>query len=278
MLFHCRAVKLPAVVRQTTRHTGAHRGGHSSAKPTGPHRSTRNKKDQNDEDPLGSVPDIVNVDPAEDVIDKPKQVERRQVACRGKRFGPAQAAIRKIEEPKLKACSVVVDTDTPKLKKSATDDKPKPKSKKSATDDKPKPKSKKSATDDKPKPKSKKSATESVTPKEKSKENIQPKEQLDKNVGIPKEKETEVVSNETENVEPKEQSDKHVEIPEEKDTENGEASYHMEHVAAYIKSVDDVETNDTEDGGTKQEKIRNIREAFEINRLECVIDRLLRID
>ena len=166
---------MPAVVRLPTRHTGARLGGHSSAKPTGPRHSTRNKKDQNDEDPLGSVPDIVNVDPAEDGIDKPKQVERRQVACRGKRFAPTQAPIRKIEEPKLKACSVVVDTDTPKLKKSATDDKPKPNSKKSATDDK-------------PKPKLKKSATESVTPKEKSKENIQPKEQLDKNVGIPKEK------------------------------------------------------------------------------------------
>ena len=206
MLFHCRAVKLPAVVRQTTCCTGAHRGGHSSAKPTDPHCSTRNKKDQNNEDPLGSVPDIVNVDPAEDGIDKPKQVERRQVACRGKHF----------------ACSVVMDTDTPKLKKIAADDKPKPKSKKRATDDK-------------PKPKSKKSATESVTPKEKSKENIQPKEQSDKHVGIPKEKETEVVSNKTENGEPKEQSDKHVEIPEEKATENGEASYHMEHVAAYVK-------------------------------------------
>ena len=236
---------MPAVVRQTTRHTGARHGGHSSAKPTGPRHSTRNKTDQNDEDPLGSVPDIVNVDPAEDGIDKPKQVERRQVACRGKRFAPAQAPICKIEEPKLKACSVVMDTDTPKLKKSAAADKPKPKSKKSATDDK-------------PKPKSKKSATESVTPKEKSKENIQPKEQLDKNVGIPKEKETEVVSKETENVEPKEQLDKHVEIPEEKETENGEASYHMEHVAAYVKNVDDVETKDTEDGGTKQEKIRNV--------------------
>ena len=64
-----------------------------------------------------------------------------------------------------------------------------------------------------------------------------------------------MVSKETENVEPKEQSDKHVEIPEEKETENGEASYHMEHVAAYVKSVDDVETKDTEDGGTKQEKL-----------------------
>ena len=162
MLFHCRDVKLPAVVRQTTHHTGAGRGGHSSAKPTGPHCSTRNKKDQNNEDLLGSVPDIVNVDPAEDGIDKPKQVERRQVACRGKHFAPAQALIRKIEEPKLKPCSVVMDTDTPKLKKITAADKPKPKSKKSATDDK-------------PKPKSKKSATESVTPKEKSKENIQPK-------------------------------------------------------------------------------------------------------
>ena len=262
-------------MRQTTHHTGACCGGHSSAKPTGPRRSTRNKKDQNDEDPLGSVPDIVNVDPAEDGIDKPNQVERRQVACRGKCFAPTQARIRKIEEPKLKACSVVVDTDTPKLKKIAADDKPKPKSKKSATDDKPKPKLKKSATDDKPKPKSKKSATESVTPKEKSKENIQSKEQSDKHVGIPKEKETEVVSNETENGEPKEQSDKHVEIPEEKATENGEACYHMEHVAAYIKSVDDVETQDTKDGGTKQEKIRNIREAFEINRLECAIEKVI---
>ena len=44
--------------------------------------------------------------------------------------------------------------------------------------------------------------------------------------------------------------------------ENGEASYHMEHVAAYVKRVDDVETQDTEDGGTKQEKIRNIREVL----------------
>ena len=128
---------MPTVVRQTTRRTGARRGGNSSAKPTGPHRSTRNKKDQNDEDLLGSVPDIVNVDPAEDGIDKAKQVERRQVACRGKHFAPAQALICKIEEPKLKPCSVVVDTDTSKLKKIAAADKPKPKSKKSATDDKP---------------------------------------------------------------------------------------------------------------------------------------------
>ena len=44
LLFHCRAVKLPAVVRQTTYCTGAHRGGHSSAKLTGPRRSTRIKK------------------------------------------------------------------------------------------------------------------------------------------------------------------------------------------------------------------------------------------
>ena len=193
MLFHCRAVKLPAVVRQTTCHTGAHRGGHSSAhvdpKPTGPRRSTRNKKDQNDEDLLGTLPDILHVDTAEDGIDKPKQVERRQVACRGKCFAPAQAPICKIEEPKLKACSVVMDTDTPKPKKIAADDKPKQKSKKIAADDK-------------PKPNSKKSVTESVTPKEKSKENIQPKEQSDKHVEIPKEKATEVVSNETENGEP----------------------------------------------------------------------------
>ena len=89
---------MPALVRQTTHHTGACCGGHSSAKPTGPRRSTRNKKDQNDEDPLGSVPDIVNVDPAEDGIDKTKQVERRQVARRGKCFAPTQARIRKIEE------------------------------------------------------------------------------------------------------------------------------------------------------------------------------------
>ena len=56
-----------------------------------------------------------------------------------------------------------------------------------------------------------------------------------------------MVSNETENVESKEQLDKHVEIPEEKEKEHGEASYHMEHVAAYVKSVDNVETKDTED-------------------------------
>ena len=262
MLFHCRAVKLPAVVRQTTCHTGAHRGGHSSAhvdpKPTGPRRSTRNKKDQNDEDLLGSLPDILHVDTAEDGIDKPKQVERRQVACRGKCFAPAQAPICKIEEPKLNACSVVMDTDTQKPKKIAADDKPKQKSKKIAADDK-------------PKPNSKKSATESLTPKEKSKENIQPKEQSDKHVEIPKEKATEVVSNETENGEPKEESDKNVEIPKEKatevvsnETENGEPSYKIEHVAAYIKTIDDVETQDTEDGGTIQEKTRNIHEAFEI--------------
>ena len=77
MLCHCRAVKLPAIVRQTTRHTGAHHGGHSSAhvdpKPTGPCHSTRNKKDQNDEDPLGSLPDILHVDTAEDGIDKPNK-------------------------------------------------------------------------------------------------------------------------------------------------------------------------------------------------------------
>ena len=100
----------------------------------------------------------------------------------------------------------------------------------------------------------KKSATESVTPKEKSKENIQPKEQLDKHVEIPKEKATEVVSNET---------------------ENGEPSYEIEHVGVYVKTIDDVETQDTEDGGTRQEKIRNICEALEINRLECVIEKVI---
>ena len=162
-----------------------------------------------------------------------------------------------------------MDTDTPKPKKIAADDKPKQKSKKIAADDK-------------PKPKSKKSATESVTPKEKSKENIQLKEQSDKYVEIPKEKATEVVSNETENGEPKEQSDKHVEIPKEKatevvsnKTENGDPSYKIEHVAAYVKTIDDVETQDTKDGGTRQEKIRNIHEAFEINRLECAIEKVI---
>ena len=269
MLFHCRAVKLPAVVRQTSHHTAAHRGGHSSAdvdpKPSVARCSTRNKKNQNDKDPLGSVPNIVHVDPAEDVIDKTKQVQRRQVACRGKCFAPAQALIHKIEEPKLKACSVVVDTE-----KVAGNYKPKPK-------DRPK-----------PKPKSKKIAAESVTPKEKSKENVEPKEQLEKHVEIPKEKPTEVVSKETENgepkdnIEPKEQSEKHVEIPKEKatevvsnDTENGEPSYEIEHVAVYVKTVDDVETQDTEDGCTKEEKMKNIHHAFEINRLECVIDKVI---
>ena len=97
-----------------------------------------------------------------------------------------------------------------------------------------------------------------------------------------KKKATEVVSNKTENGEPKEQSDKHVEIPKEKatevvsnETENGEPSYEIEHVAAYVKTIDDVETQDTEDGGTRQEKIRNIREAFEINRLECAIEKVI---
>ena len=90
MLFHCRAVKLPAVVRQTSHHTAAHHGGHSSAhvepEPSGACRSSRNKKNQNGEDLLGSPPDILHVDTAEDGIDKPKQVQRRQVAHRGKCF------------------------------------------------------------------------------------------------------------------------------------------------------------------------------------------------
>ena len=131
---------MPAVVRQTSHHTAAHRGGHSSTyvdpKPSVAHRSTRNKKNQNNKDPLGSVPDIVHVDPAEDVIDKPKQVQRRQVAHRGKCFAPAQAPIRKIEEPRLKACSVVVDTE-----KVAGNYKTKPKDR-----PKPKPKSNKMCT------------------------------------------------------------------------------------------------------------------------------------
>ena len=87
MLFHCRAVKLPAVVRQTSRHTAAHCGGHSSAhvqpKPSGARCSARNKKDHNDKDLLGSPPDILHVDTAVEDIEKPKQVQRRQVACRG---------------------------------------------------------------------------------------------------------------------------------------------------------------------------------------------------
>ena len=81
----------------------------------------------------------------------------------------------------------------------------------------------------------KKIAAESVTPKEKSKENVEPKEQLEKHVEIPKEKSTEVVSNETENVEP---------------------SYEIEHVAVCMNSGDDVETQDTKDGHTKEEKIK----------------------
>ena len=116
MLFHCRAVKLPAVVRQTSHRTASHRGGHSSApvepKPSGARRSTRNKNNHNEEDPLGSVPDILQVDTVDDAIDKPKQVQRRQVACRGKCFEPMQAPIRKIEKPQLKACSVVVGLET----------------------------------------------------------------------------------------------------------------------------------------------------------------------
>ena len=59
------------------------------------------------------------------------------------------------------------------------------------------------------------------------------------------------------------------------ETENGEPSYEIEHVAAYVKTVDDVETQDTEDGGTRQEKIRNIHEAFEINRVECAIEKVI---
>ena len=55
-LVNCRAVKLPAVVRQTSHPTAAHRGGHSSAhvepKPSGAHHSSRNKKNQNGKDPL----------------------------------------------------------------------------------------------------------------------------------------------------------------------------------------------------------------------------------
>ena len=90
MLFHCRAVKLPAVVRQMSHRTASRRGGHSSApvqtKPSGPRHSTRNKNNHNEEDPLGSVPDILQVDNVDDATDKPKQVQRRQVACRGKRF------------------------------------------------------------------------------------------------------------------------------------------------------------------------------------------------
>ena len=96
----------------------------------------------------------------------------------------AHAPIHKIEEPKLKACSVVVGLDKD-MQKVYENDKPKPK-------DTLKPKPKKIAADDKPKPKSKKIAAASVTPTEKSKVNIEPKE-----------KATEVVSKETENIEPK---------------------------------------------------------------------------
>ena len=143
------------------------------------------------------------------------------------------------------------DKPKPELNTIVAKDKPKPKSKKMAANDKPKQKSKKIAADDKPKPKSKKITAESVTPKEKSKENVEPKEQSEKHVEIPKEKSTEVVSTETQNV---------------------ELSYEIEHVAAYINNG---ETQDTEDGHTKEEKIQNIREAFEIKRLECVIDKVI---
>ena len=248
MLFHCRAVKLPAVFRQTSDHTAVHHGGHSSAhvqpKPSGACHSTRNKKDQNDKVPLGSPPDILHVDTAEKDIEKPKEVQRRQVGYRGKCFEPAQAPICKTEEPKLTPCSVVVglekdmenvagnDKPKPELNTIVAKDKPKPKSKKMAADDKPKQKSKKIAADDKPKPKSKKIVAESVTPKEKSKENVEPKEQSEKHVEIPKEKSSEVVSTKTQNVEP---------------------SYEIEHVAVYINNG---ETQDTEDGHTKEEKIQ----------------------
>ena len=56
---------------------------------------------------------------------------------------------------------------------------------------------------------------------------------------------------------------------------NVEPSYEIEHVAAYVNTVEDVETQDTEDGHTKEERVRNVREAFEINRLECAIDKVI---
>ena len=57
--------------------------------------------------------------------------------------------------------------------------------------------------------------------------------------------------------------------------ENVEPSYEIEHVAAYVKTVEDVETQDTKDGHTKEEQVRNIHEAFEINRWECAIDKVI---
>ena len=266
---------MPAVVRQTSRHTASYHGGHSSApiepKPSGARRSTRNKNNHNEEDPLGSVPDILQVDTVDDAIDKPEQVQRRQEAGRGKCFEPVQAPIRKIEKPQLKACSVLVGLETD-IKKVVEQEKPKPK-------DKPKPKSKKSAAADKPKSKSKKIVAESVTPKETLKENIEPKEQTEKRVEIQKENKTEVVPNKTENGEPKEKLEKYVEIPEDKETEvvlheteNGEPSYEIQHVAAYVNNG---ETHDTEDTRTEEEKIQNIHDSFEIKRLEFVIEKVI---
>ena len=56
------------------------------------------------------------------------------------------------------------------------------------------------------------------------------------------------------------------------ETENGEPSYEIQHVAAYVNNG---ETHDTEDRRTEEEKIQNIRDAFEIKRLECVIDKVI---
>ena len=158
-----------------------------------------------------------------------------------------------------------LETDIDKI---VEKEKPKPK-------DKPKPKLKKSAAADKPKPKSKKIVAASVTPKEISKENIEPKEHTEKHVEIQKENKTEVVPNETENGEPKEKSEK----PEDKETEvvsheseNGELSYEIRHVAAYVNNG---ETHDTEDRCTEEENIQNIHDAFEIRRLECAIDKVI---
>ena len=89
MFCHCRTVKLPAVVKQSSCCTTACLGGHSSAhvepKSSAVCHSSRNKKDQDDKDP-----DILQVDIAEDGIEIPKemqnQMQKRQVALRGKCF------------------------------------------------------------------------------------------------------------------------------------------------------------------------------------------------
>ena len=99
-LYYCRAIKLPALGRAVK----SRGGGHSSSNVRHNIRSkVTEKEEEGEQDPLGSSPEIVEIDMEEEKPEKPT----KQVARRGRSFSRGRTPIRK-PEPKLKKCKVIV--------------------------------------------------------------------------------------------------------------------------------------------------------------------------